>query len=121
MTGEEYLNLSQDEQDELSDLGYDIARNNNVTAIDALAQKFLDNDMLDDALRVLGLKDDAVSYMRDKINEVTGWNVDYNDSVRQWYNTDTGHFMGKIGFERTLTDDEYEQAIIDKFGMNPLS
>jgi hypothetical protein len=120
MTGEEFLDLSKDEQDAMSDLGYQIARMQNVNSIDALAQKFLDAGMMDDALRVLGLKDDAIAYMATEINTVTGWNVNYNDTTQQWYNTDTGRFMGKIQFDRTLTDDEYEQAILDKFGENPL-
>lgn len=119
MTGDEFLGLTREEQDEMRLLGRETARYNNVNAIDELTQKFLDAGMLDDAVRVINLKDDAITYMKNTIYDKTGWEIEYNDSVQQWYNTENGHFMGKIGFERTLTDDEYEQAIIDKFGMHP--
>lgn len=120
MTGEEFLDLDPETQNEMSELGSQIARFGNVNALDDLAQMFLDADMVDDAERILGLKDDAISYMEGIINDVTGWNVTYNDSVQQWINTDTGQFMGKIAFDRLMTDDEYEQAILDKFGENPI-
>lgn len=131
MTGEEWEDLDVETQDEMRDLGYDIARNNNVNAIDALAQKFLDAGMLDDVERILALKDDAVTYMQNTVADITRYNVSYNDSVQQWIydagsydaegNPIGGQFAGKLSFDRTMTDDEYTQAILDKFGTNPIT
>lgn len=122
MTNEDTLReagLSDDEISEMSWAGSQINGYQNVNSIDELAQKYLDAGMVDDAIRILALKDDAVTYMADTIEDVTGWHVSYNDSVQQWINADTGQFMGKIAFWRELTDDEYDQAIIDKFGYAP--
>ena len=119
MTGKEWLDLDAETQDEIRALGRETAKFNNVNAIDELTQKFLDAGMLNDAERVQLLKQDAITYMKDTIYNTTGWGVEYNDITQEWYNTATGQFIGKIGFYIKLTDDEYIQAIVDKFGYAP--
>ncbi len=125
MTGEEFIDLPLDTQEEMSDLGYEIARLNNVNAIDELTQLFLDNGMLDDAERVQNTKNSAMTFMQETVQDLTGYVVNYNDQTQQWIygagqtdpngNPIGGQFAGKLFFERTLTNDEYEQQIIDKF------
>jgi hypothetical protein len=125
MTGEEYLDLDLATQEEMSNLGYELARMNNVNALDSLTQLFLDNGMLDDAERIQNLKNSAITYMQETIEEISGYVVNYNDITQQWIygagqqdpygNNIGGQFAGKLSFERTLTDDEYEQIIRDKF------
>lgn len=125
MTGEEYLALSQDEKDEFVSLGREIAKYGNVNAIDDLTQRFLDAGLLDDAARVQGLKDDAITYMQDTIETLTGYSVEYNDNTQQWIFSGGqqneggeqigGRFVGKLSFYEALTNDDYEDVIYSKF------
>lgn len=127
MTGEEWLDLDAETQDEMRALGYEANRRDNPNAITELTQMFLDAGMIDDAERIIGLQDDAISFMANEIQEATGWNATWLDNIwgnkGGWIDGDTGRFLGKFELgespDNTLTDDQFTQRIIDKFGIKP--
>lgn len=124
MTDEELLyslGLTPEEVDEMSALGYEINKLGNVTAIAELTQLYLDAGLADEAERVFALMSDAITSMQEDIFSATGINAAYNDTIYSgvggWYNTETGQFLGKMSFDRNLSDDGYMQAIRDQIGM----
>ena len=127
MTGEEFLKLSDDEQTDMRELGYEIAKRNNPNAVTELTQAFLDAGMLDDAERVINQQDSAINFMAKTIQDTTGWNATWLDNIwgnkGGWIDGDSGRFLGKFEMgespDNRYTDDEFKQAIIDKFGMKP--
>lgn len=127
-TNQEYqeLGLTPDEIAEMSNYGADINLAQDVHGIEALAQLYLNAGLDSEAERILGLKDDVISYMQGAIYEGTGWALEYNDEIGQWYKMagqggTSGQLVGYLGFDRNLSDDEYYQAMIDKLGTSPIS
>jgi hypothetical protein len=110
------LGLTPQEIEELSDAGHDINVNLDVKAIDKLAQLYLNAGLDSEAERILGLKDKTVNYVQSAVYENTGYAVNYNDEIGQWYFLGgqgdlSGKLIGNLGFDRTMSNDEYSAQI----------
>ena len=118
--------MTDDEIDELSELGYDLNVNQDMHAMEGLTQLYLDAGMADDAERIQNLKDDLITYMQDTVYGETGYAINYNDTIGQWQfmggqGEVSGQLIGYLSFDRHLPDDQYNQAIQDEIGVNPIA
>ncbi len=127
MTDEDLLRrsgLTDDEIDEMSDLGWNLNVLQDVSALQRLVDLYLDAGLEDEAARVYGNINDAIDYMQQTVYESTGWAIQYNDIIGQWQylggqGERSGQLIGYLGFDRNLPDDVYEQMIIDELGTAP--
>jgi hypothetical protein len=118
------LGLTPDEIAEMSDLGDALNSVHDLSALEGLAQLYLDAGLADEAERIMNSKNGTIDYVQNFVYENTGYAIAYNDMVGEWYymagqGEISGQFVGHVEVDRTIPLDMRQQQVIDEIGYNP--
>jgi len=110
------LGLEDYEIDEMRADGALVSMEMSVQAGRELAQRYLDIGDTDNAEICLDAALKNAEYWEDKIYEVTGKNIVYEDSTDHWRNMDTGQYAKNPYIDIRVDEYELEQNLINKYG-----
>lgn len=123
MTNEVYLRacgLTDEDINEMREMGYSANRFDNVSALNELTFKYLDAGMMDKAAELQEQKNGAIEYIQSTVKDIADHDIVFIDTLYNgaggWYDQTTNRFVGKLEFDYTLNDTAYNQAILAKFG-----
>ena len=107
--------LDDDEIQSMIDDGKDFALNKDIEKLFSIAQKYLDAGQDEKYIELLNSAYDTKDFYKEKIYNITGWSVEYNEESKRWYSTETGHFAPDPYAEWNQSNDEFEIAIFEKY------
>jgi hypothetical protein len=116
--------LSDEEIDAMQDEGTMSWTNFDVEKNYDIMEKYLDANMPKQAERMLDVAEQNIDFWKTYVQDLTGKSIEYHDSGKHWYDTDTGKYCldpYPHVFENTdgiVHADQYEmdQYIINRYG-----
>ncbi|MCJ7805243.1 hypothetical protein MUP46_01185 [Patescibacteria group bacterium] len=110
------VGLTDDEIDEMVDLGKDTVTGFDTEAAYKIAQKYLDIGDAEKATELLDVAFKTSDFWQELVQDLTGTSISYVDEFKHWRNNDTGQWTFDPYNVVRQSDSDFNQALIEKYG-----